>query len=54
MEKVEAEPRLAELSTQWTLVFEARAGTPQEIYDRLKSDIDKWRAVIEKAGIEKQ
>jgi len=36
------------------LGIEARAGTPQEIYDRLKSDIDKWRAVIEKAGIEKQ
>jgi tripartite-type tricarboxylate transporter receptor subunit TctC len=36
------------------LGIEARAGTPQEIYDRLKSDIDKWRVVIEKAGIEKQ
>ena len=36
------------------LGIEAKAGTPQEIYDRLKSDIDKWRAVIEKAGIEKQ
>lgn len=36
------------------LGIEARAGTPQEIYDRLKSDIDKWRAVIEKAGIERQ
>jgi tripartite-type tricarboxylate transporter receptor subunit TctC len=36
------------------LGIEARASTPQEIYDRLKSDIDKWRAVIEKAGIEKQ
>ena len=36
------------------LGIEARASTPQQIYDRLKSDIDKWRAVIEKAGIEKQ
>jgi tripartite-type tricarboxylate transporter receptor subunit TctC len=36
------------------LGIEAKASTPQEIYDRLKSDIDKWRAVIEKAGIEKQ
>ena len=36
------------------LGIEAKASTPQEIYDRLKSDIGKWRAVIEKAGIEKQ
>jgi tripartite-type tricarboxylate transporter receptor subunit TctC len=36
------------------LGIEARASTPQEIADRLKSDIDKWAKVIEKAGIEKQ
>jgi tripartite-type tricarboxylate transporter receptor subunit TctC len=36
------------------LGIEARGGPPQEIYDRLKSDIEKWRVVIEKAGIEKQ
>lgn len=36
------------------LGIEAKASTPREIYDRLKSDIGKWRAVIEKAGIEKQ
>ncbi|MEA2821149.1 MAG: putative tricarboxylic transport rane protein [Bradyrhizobium sp.] len=36
------------------LGIEARASTPQEISDRLKSDIDKWRKVIEKAGIQKQ
>jgi tripartite-type tricarboxylate transporter receptor subunit TctC len=36
------------------LGIEARASTPQEISARLKSDIDKWRQVIEKAGIEKQ
>ena len=36
------------------LGIEARAGTPAEISDRLKSDIDKWQAVIEKAGIPKQ
>jgi tripartite-type tricarboxylate transporter receptor subunit TctC len=36
------------------LGIEARASTPQEISDRLKSDIDKWRQVIEKAGIQKQ
>jgi tripartite-type tricarboxylate transporter receptor subunit TctC len=36
------------------LGIEAKASTPQEISGRLKSDIDKWRAVIEKAGIAKQ
>ena len=36
------------------LGIEPKASTPREIYDRLKSDIGKWRAVIEKAGIEKQ
>ena len=36
------------------LGIEARASTPQEISARLKSDIDKWRLVIEKAGIQKQ
>jgi tripartite-type tricarboxylate transporter receptor subunit TctC len=36
------------------LGIEAKASTPQEISDRLKSDIDKWRKVIEKAGIQKQ
>ena len=36
------------------LGIEARASTPQEISARLKSDIDKWHDVIEKAGIQKQ
>lgn len=36
------------------LGIEARASTPEEILARLKSDIDKWRKVIEKAGIPKQ
>jgi tripartite-type tricarboxylate transporter receptor subunit TctC len=36
------------------LGIEARAGTPEEISARLKSDIDKWRQVIEKAKIPKQ
>jgi RNA polymerase sigma-70 factor (ECF subfamily) len=31
VEKVEAEPRLADLSTQWNLVFEARSGTPEQV-----------------------
>ena len=36
------------------LGIEARASSPEEIWDRLKTDIDKWARVIEKAGIEKQ
>jgi tripartite-type tricarboxylate transporter receptor subunit TctC len=36
------------------LGIEARASTPQEISARLRSDIDKWQQVIEKAGIQKQ
>jgi tripartite-type tricarboxylate transporter receptor subunit TctC len=37
-----------------TLGIEARASTPEEISTRLRSDIDKWRQVIEKAKIPKQ
>jgi tripartite-type tricarboxylate transporter receptor subunit TctC len=36
------------------LGIEARASTPQEISARLRSDIDKWHEVIEKAGIQRQ
>jgi tripartite-type tricarboxylate transporter receptor subunit TctC len=46
--EAEVKKRLLELG------IEARAGTPQEISARLKSDIDKWGKVIEKAGIQKQ
>lgn len=36
------------------LGIEARAGTPEALSARLKSDIEKWQKVIDKAGIEKQ
>jgi putative tricarboxylic transport membrane protein len=36
------------------LGIEAKASSPQEISARLKSDIEKWRVVIEKAGIQRQ
>lgn len=36
------------------LGIEARASSPEEIADRLKSDIDKWAAVIDRAGIPRQ
>jgi putative tricarboxylic transport membrane protein len=44
----EVKKRLLELG------IEAKASTPQEIAARLKSDIDKWQKVIEKAAIQKQ
>jgi tripartite-type tricarboxylate transporter receptor subunit TctC len=37
-----------------TLGIEAKASTPEDIASRLKSDIDKWRGVIEKARTPKQ
>ena len=36
------------------LGIEGKAGRPEDIEARLKSDIEKWRAVIEKAKIPKQ
>lgn len=47
-----AEPELKKRLLE--LGIEAKASTPGEITERLKSDIDKWRSVIEKAGIERQ
>ncbi|MDO9060962.1 MAG: tripartite tricarboxylate transporter substrate binding protein [Bradyrhizobium sp.] len=44
----EVKKRLLELG------IEAKASTPEEISARLKSDIDKWQKVIDKAGIQKQ
>lgn len=52
LQEILAEPdvkkRLLELG------IEAKASTPEEISARLKSDIEKWRKVIDKAGIQKQ
>jgi hypothetical protein len=36
------------------LGIEAKSEAPAEHAERLRSDIEKWRAVIEKAGIPKQ
>jgi len=33
--------------------MEMRASTPEAMTQRMKSDIAKWRAVIDKAGIPK-
>jgi tripartite-type tricarboxylate transporter receptor subunit TctC len=36
------------------LGIDARAGTPEQLRERLVADIEKWRAVIEKANIARQ
>lgn len=52
LQEILAEPEVKKRLLE--LGIEARASTPEEISGRLKSDIDKWRKVIEKAGIQKQ
>ena len=41
-------------ATAATLGMDARGSTPQEMRERMAADGQKWAAVIEKAGIEKQ
>jgi len=36
------------------LGIDARAGTPQQMHDRMAADVAKWRDVIDKAGIPRQ
>ena len=36
MEDVEKDPRLSELSTNWTMLFDANHGTPEQASDALK------------------
>ncbi|WP_298253609.1 tripartite tricarboxylate transporter substrate binding protein [Bradyrhizobium sp.] len=52
LQEVLADPGLKK--KMLTLGIEAKASTPEAIEGRLKSDIDKWRAVTEKAHIPKQ
>jgi tripartite-type tricarboxylate transporter receptor subunit TctC len=47
-----SEPALQ--ATASTLGMDARGSTPQEMRDRMAADVQKWAAVIEKAGIPKQ
>jgi putative tricarboxylic transport membrane protein len=42
------------LTAASALGMDARGSTPQEMRDRMATDIQKWAAVIDKAGIEKQ
>lgn len=52
LKEVLADPEVK--SKALAMGIEAKASTPQEIQDRLKADIVKWKAVIEKAKIEKR
>ena len=52
LQEILAEPEVKKRLLE--LGIEAKASTPEEISARLKSDIAKWRMVIEKAGIQKQ
>ena len=36
MEDVQKDPRLSELSTNWTMLFEANYGTPEQASDALR------------------
>jgi tripartite-type tricarboxylate transporter receptor subunit TctC len=47
-----ADPALQ--ATASALGMDARGSTPDEMRQRMASDVQKWAAVIEKAGIEKQ
>jgi tripartite-type tricarboxylate transporter receptor subunit TctC len=47
-----SDPGLQDIATK--LGMEARGSTPDEMRDRMAADIQKWAAVIEKAGIEQQ
>ncbi|NVN88185.1 MAG: tripartite tricarboxylate transporter substrate binding protein [Rhodopseudomonas sp.] len=52
LQDVLAEPGLKQRLLE--LGIEAKASTPDQIAARLKSDIEKWRGVIDTAGIERQ
>jgi tripartite-type tricarboxylate transporter receptor subunit TctC len=41
-------------ATAGSLGMDARGSTPEEMRDRMASDIKKWATVIEESGIEKQ
>lgn len=52
LQQVLADPEVKKKALE--LGIEAKASTPEEIHNRLKTDIVKWKQVIEKAGIEKR
>jgi tripartite-type tricarboxylate transporter receptor subunit TctC len=52
LQKVLTLPDVKEKALEFGI--DAKASTPEEIGERLRSDIDKWAKVIERAGVPKQ
>lgn len=52
LQEVLADPALKKQLLE--LGVDARGGTPDQLATRLRTDVEKWKAVIEAAGIEKQ
>ena len=46
VEAVEKDPRLSELSTQWTMLFQAHNGTPEQISDALKIMMLRYEGAV--------
>jgi RNA polymerase sigma factor (sigma-70 family) len=46
VEDVERDPRLSELSTQWTMLFGAHKGTPEEISEALKLQMLRYQSAV--------
>jgi len=53
--EIQAVLKLADITGRMAaLGMEPMSGTPEELYERMKHDIEKWRVVIDQAGIPKQ
>jgi RNA polymerase sigma factor (sigma-70 family) len=46
VEDVEPDPRLSELSTQWTMLFGAHRGTPEQITEALKLQMLRYQSAV--------
>jgi RNA polymerase sigma factor (sigma-70 family) len=46
VEDVEQDPRLSELSTQWTTLFDAHRGTPEELSEALKLQMLRYQSAV--------
>jgi RNA polymerase sigma-70 factor (ECF subfamily) len=46
VEEIEKDPRLTELSTQWTMLFQAHHGTPEEMSDALRMMMLRYEGAV--------
>ena len=46
VEAVETDPRLSELSTQWTMLFQAHHGTPEQMNDALRIMMLRYEGAV--------